>query len=89
METLNHILVMGTIHRVLRMEKLMKREELPVGTLITPREVSADCGMVVTLRAGDLEKVMALAREAGHPPVEVWRQDGDRYIRIHDFSGFP
>ena len=79
-EDFDRILVMGSIHRVLKAEKVLKARSIRVETLVTPREVSADCGMVVLLAAGVLEEALALLEGEGVSPVEVWRWEANRFV---------
>jgi len=79
MDDFDVILVMGSIHRVLKAEALLKREAVPVDTRVTPREVSADCGMVVVVRAADAGRALAVLGKAGVAPAEVWRAEGGVY----------
>jgi len=81
MDALDVILVMGSIHRVLKAEALLKGHSIPVDTRVTPREVSADCGMVVMVCAADVGRVMAVLEKAGVEPASVWRMEGGMYRR--------
>jgi hypothetical protein len=73
MDELNLAFVMGSIHRVLKAEKVLRQEGVPVDTVPTPREVSADCGMVVIVRPADSARALELLEKAGVSPSEVWK----------------
>lgn len=77
MEPHDLILVMGSIHRVLKAEKILLGAGIDVDTLVTPRSISADCGMVVTAAWADREGILALLKEAGYEPAELWRRAGE------------
>jgi hypothetical protein len=64
--------VMGSIHRVLKAEKILERDGIEVDTLVTPREIRADCGMVLLLAQADRSRSARALGAAGVPPEEVW-----------------
>jgi hypothetical protein len=86
MDELNLALVMGSIHRVLKAEKILRREGLPVDTLVTPREVSADCGMVVAVRTADAGRALEILEKESVIPAEAWTLEAGKWRML---EGLP
>jgi hypothetical protein len=74
--------LMGTIHRVLKAESLLKERSVPVRVEVAPRQLSADCGMVVTVRREDLTAVLGLFEGASLSFEGLYRRAGAGYEEI-------
>lgn len=62
---MNCVIAFGSIHRVMKAEKILKREIVPLTLIPTPRQISSDCGMVVRIDCDDLEKALKIIQEYG------------------------
>lgn len=54
------VFLMKSIHTVLKAEKTLRERGVPAEVVVTPREISSDCGMVVRVEASEVPR----AREA-------------------------
>jgi hypothetical protein len=59
------IFVMGSIHRVLKAEKLLKVRSVTAEIVVTPRQLSNDCGMVVKIAPLDRARALEVFLSAG------------------------
>jgi hypothetical protein len=50
------VITFDSIHRVMKAEKILKRENISITLRPTPRQISSDCGMVVQVDCGELER---------------------------------
>ena len=89
MEGFDTVFVMGTIHRVLQAEKVLKGEGIAVETQVTPREISADCGMVLLVKRRDEGPSLATLAGRGIPPREVWRTGDAGFERVETDPDLP
>lgn len=60
------ILVYSTSHAI-QAERVLKRANLAVKLIPTPRHLSSDCGSAVRIAAGDRERGAQVLSEAGVP----------------------
>ena len=60
------ILVHTTSHAI-HVERVLKRADLPVKLIPTPRHLSSDCGSAARIREEDLTRSRQLLDEAGVP----------------------
>jgi len=87
MDGFETVFVMGTIHRVLQAEKTLRQEGIAVETQVTPREISADCGMVVLVRSRDERLALDRLSGAGISPREIWCAHEGAFERQNDMHG--
>ena len=60
MPSSNHyVILFYTIHDVLRAEKILKQNKIPLELVPVPRNLSSDCGMCVKLQ-DDIDKALPL-----------------------------
>ena len=54
-EIMRCIITFDSIHRVMKAEKILKRENVSITLIPTPRRISSDCGMVVQVDCDEIE----------------------------------
>ncbi len=54
------LLTFASIHYVLKAEKLLKAQGIPLDMVPVPKEISSDCGMALVIEEKDLPKVQSL-----------------------------
>ena len=57
------VIILSSIHRVMKAEKLLKGKGLKVDLIPVPREISSDCGVAIELRMEIGEEVLRLMNE--------------------------
>ncbi|WP_456434510.1 DUF3343 domain-containing protein [Thermosulfuriphilus sp.] len=65
--------VFPSIHHVLKAEKVLKSQGIPVELVPIPREISSDCGMALSFE-GDPSLIHPLLREAGLKEMSFFRR---------------
>ena len=69
------VLLLESIHQVMRAEKLLKAKGVKIDLIPVPREISSDCGMAIELPSEEERKVMNLLEERGIPVREWYARD--------------
>jgi hypothetical protein len=62
------VLLLESIHQVIRAEKFLKEKGFPINLIPVPRQISSDCGVAIELPWEEKEKVK-LKLEEGHIPI--------------------
>ena len=74
------VIILSSIHRVMKAEKLLKGKGLQVDLIPVPREISSDCGVAIELRMEIGEEALRLMDEHRIPIHECYtRRDGGRF----------
>ncbi len=69
------VLLLESIHQVMRAEKLLKERGMKIDLIPVPREISSDCGMAIELPSEEEREVMHLLEETGIPVREWYARD--------------
>ena len=73
--------IFNSVHRVMKAEKLLKGEKIPMLLIPAPRALSSDCGLAIRYADSDRERVEALLASASLKPEEIYRMVADRFVR--------
>jgi hypothetical protein len=74
------VIIFGSIHRVMKAEKLLKRKGLTVDIIPVPREISSDCGVALELPVELEGQALRFMAENRIPVHECYtRDDGGRF----------
>lgn len=76
-----YVAIFNSVHRVMKAEKLLKAENLPILLIPAPRALSADCGLAIRYPAAERERVEALLATAAIVPEEIYRKTAERFVR--------
>lgn len=74
------IAVFHSIHRVMKAEKILKGEKIPILLIPAPREIGSDCGLALRFEPADAERVRDLLSIQGLPPAEVYQYQGGKFV---------
>lgn len=75
-QTATCVVILFSIHFVLKAEKLLKRSGISHDVIPVPREISSDCGMAVEFSCLEKERVVDLLSSAGMRIAGLYRRDG-------------
>jgi hypothetical protein len=78
----DYVAIFNSVHRVMKAEKLLKGEKLPMLLIPAPRALSSDCGLAIRYAAVDRERIEALFIAAAVVPEEIYRKTGGHFARI-------
>jgi hypothetical protein len=74
------VILLSSIHRVMKAEKLLKGRGLEVDLIPVPREISSDCGVAIELPVEIGEEALRLMDEYRMTVSECYtRDDGGRF----------
>lgn len=78
----DYVAIFNSVHRVMKAEKLLKGEQLPILLIPAPRALSSDCGLAIRYGAADRERVEALLATAGVAPEEIYYRTATGYDSV-------
>jgi len=70
------VIILSSIHRVMKAEKLLKGRGLKVDLIPVPREISSDCGVALELPSEMGEEALRLMDESRITIHECYRRNG-------------
>jgi hypothetical protein len=73
------ILLLGSIHIVMRSEKLLKGEGIEVDLVPVPREVSSDCGVAIDVPLESRKTALALLEKGGISVLACFLKGNGRF----------
>jgi hypothetical protein len=77
-----YVAIFNSVHRVMKAEKLLKEDKLPIMLIPAPRALSSDCGLAIRYSDQDRERVESLLASASLVPVEIYQLRESRYARV-------
>jgi hypothetical protein len=77
-----YVAIFNSIHRVMKAEKLLKQQQLPMLLIPAPRALSADCGLAIRYGADDRPLVEKAMADGGVVPEEIYVKNGDLFKRV-------
>ncbi len=77
----DYVAIFNSIHRVMKAEKTLKQQRLPILLIPVPRALTSDCGLAIRYAAADRVAVEKALKEAGLFPEEIFVKNGDKYAR--------
>lgn len=77
-----YVAIFNSVHRVMKAEKLLKAEKLPILLIPAPRALSSDCGLAIRYSAADRERVEGVLATAAIVPEEIYRKTEAGFSRV-------
>ena len=75
------IAIFNSIHRVMKVEKLLKERRIPILLIPVPRTLKSDCGLALRYAATDQQAVESLLAEEQLMPEEVYVKKGEDFVK--------
>ena len=82
----DYVAIFNSVHRVMKAEKLLKGEKLPMLLIPAPRALSSDCGLAIRYAAVDRERIEALFAAAAVAPEEIYLKTDNRFAKVEQNS---
>ncbi len=76
------VAIFNNIHRVMKAEKILKERRLKMLLIPAPRALKSDCGLALRYEEADRSLIEEALRDAGLAPEEIYRKNGEEYLRI-------
>jgi hypothetical protein len=54
---MKHVIIFESVHFVMKAEKILKKQGIPVRLIPTPRHISSDCGMSLEVSGTPVEEI--------------------------------
>lgn len=80
------VVILFSIHFVLKAENLCKKSAIAHDIIPVPREISSDCGMALEFSQADQEKVLNLLRRASLPIAGLYLRCNEKKFRPLTFT---
>lgn len=74
-----YVLILPSVHFVLKVESEAMAQGVPVELIPTPRKISSDCGMAVKYHQESLEWILRLMAQASMPVGRLYRRVEDDF----------
>ena len=78
----DYVAIFNSVHKVMKAEKLLKMERIPMLLIPAPRSLSSDCGLAIRYGSADRQLLESLLTAAALLPEEVYLKTGERYARV-------
>jgi len=78
------VLIFRSIHDVLKAEKMMNEQDIPLRLIPVPKEVSADCGMGIQVSCEELDKIRNLLSNADERLLGVYKLEGTAFKPVRE-----
>ena len=78
----DYVAIFNSVHRVMKAEKLLKGEKLPMLLIPAPRALSSDCGLAIRYAETDRAQIETLLVAAALLPEEIFCKSGERFVKI-------
>jgi hypothetical protein len=62
---MKYVITFESVHFVMKAEKALKKKEIPVRLIPTPRKISSDCGMSLEVETDNAGKLRQLLETRG------------------------
>jgi len=78
----DYVAIFNSVHKVMKAEKLLKKEAIPMLLIPAPRALSSDCGLAIRYGSGDRPRLESLLAAASLLPEEIYLKSGERFARV-------
>lgn len=80
------VAIFNSIHRVMKAEKLLKEQGLPILLIPAPRTLNADCGLALRYALPERDRIESRLAEAGLVAEEIYEKRAEGYVRLDTVS---
>ena len=80
------VAIFNSIHRVMKVEKVLKERRLDFLLIPVPRSLASDCGLAIRYAEADHQLISAVLAEVELLPEELYRYSAGEFVRITDYS---
>ncbi len=78
----DYVAIFNSVHRVMKAEKLLKGDKIPMLLIPAPRALTSDCGLAIRYANADRESVEALLATSSLNPEEIYQKRDNRFVRV-------
>ena len=82
----DYVAIFNSVHKVMKAEKLLKKEKIPMLLIPAPRSLSSDCGLAIRYAPADRLQIESLLTAASLLPEEIYLKAGERFARVDNLQ---
>lgn len=79
---MEYLATFGSTHKVLKAEKILKEKDISFRLMPTPKTLAAFCDLAITFEEKNRKAVEDAFRNSGVKAAEVYRKEGDEYVKM-------
>jgi len=79
----DYVAIFNSVHKVMKAEKLLKKENIPMLLIPAPRSLSSDCGLAIRYGSAEREQLESLLEAASLLPEEIFLKSGEYFVRVN------
>lgn len=77
------VIILFSIHFVLKAEKLLLADKIPIDVIPVPRDISSDCGMAIEFSCDDVDRVQGVLAEGEITIARIYkRENGGGFVEL-------
>jgi hypothetical protein len=80
----DYVAIFHSIHRVMKAEKLLKREKVEILLIPAPRQLTSDCGLAIRYSGDVRGQVVSVLKDAELSPAEVYLKAVDGFEKVDE-----
>jgi len=81
-QQMEYILGFGSPHKALKAEEILKKAGVGFRLLPVPKALDSSCGLVIQVKDGALEGAKKALADSGLAPRNVYRKEGEEYVKV-------
>lgn len=78
----DYVAIFNSVHRVMKAEKLLKGDKIPMLLIPAPRALTSDCGLAIRYAESDRDTVETLLATSSLNPEEIYQKRDNRFVRV-------
>lgn len=82
----DYVAIFNSVHKVMKAEKLLKKESIPMLLIPAPRSLSSDCGLAIRYSSAHREQLESLLAAAVLLPEEIFLKSGEHFVRVNNLE---
>lgn len=79
----DYVAIFNSVHKVMKAEKLLKKDKIPMLLIPAPRSLSSDCGLAIRYAAADRQLLESLLAAVALLPEEIYLKTGERFAKVY------
>lgn len=79
---MDYIMGFGSPHKALKAEEILKDADVPFRLLPVPKALDSSCGLVISVNDAALEEARGVLENKGLRPRNVYRKEGEDYVKV-------
>ncbi|MBW2451079.1 MAG: DUF3343 domain-containing protein [Deltaproteobacteria bacterium] len=78
----DYVAIFHSIHRVLKAEKVLKKQGIQFLLIPVPRQLTSDCGLALRFAPEGRMGLLQVLEDAGLSPAELYQREDNNYHEV-------